>query len=402
MKKFISLILVLVVILTGCSGKKVTETNGEIVEPVLDDKVVVEDATVEPTDETTVEPEIEAKFYEEFSDVRKVTYNDNPSTLEVGEYNPESIINFIFNEGTVFRGSEELAKTILENGKNPGLGIRALHEQSITGKGVNVAIIDQHLANPYHHEYAENIIDYFDTGTGMPTKEGSMHGPAVASLLVGKSCGVAPDAGLYYAAAPSWYLDSAYYADALNWIIEKNRELPEGQKIRIVSISGAPSGTLTIFTKNTEQWDEAVALAQAEGILVIDCRQDCDTGFVGSGYYDPYAPEDVTRFTPGFPGLDDFDYKSEYYIDAIFVPASYRTLAEHDFANYESFQYNGRGGQSWSIPYVAGVLALGFQVDPTLTNEEIVKLLFESAYVNEEGIRIINPPAFIEAIKDSK
>ena len=31
----------------------------------------------------------------------------------------------------------------MENGKNPGLGIRALHGQGITGEGVSVAIIDE-------------------------------------------------------------------------------------------------------------------------------------------------------------------------------------------------------------------------------------------------------------------
>ena len=35
-----------------------------------------------------------------------------------------------------------LPDQILETGKDPGLGIRALHEQGITGKGVSIAIID--------------------------------------------------------------------------------------------------------------------------------------------------------------------------------------------------------------------------------------------------------------------
>ena len=44
-----------------------------------------------------------------------------------------------------------------------------------------------------------------------------MHGPAVASLLAGKTIGVAPDANIYYAAWPSWLEDSRYAADALDW-----------------------------------------------------------------------------------------------------------------------------------------------------------------------------------------
>jgi hypothetical protein len=34
---------------------------------------------------------------------------------------------------------------ILEIGKNPGLGIRSLHDRGITGRGIGVAIIDQPL-----------------------------------------------------------------------------------------------------------------------------------------------------------------------------------------------------------------------------------------------------------------
>ena len=59
-----------------------------------------------------------------------------------------------------------------------------------------------------------------------------MHGPAVASLLAGKTIGVAPDAHIYYAAWPSWLEDSRYAADALDWVLEQNEALPEG-KIRV-------------------------------------------------------------------------------------------------------------------------------------------------------------------------
>ena len=67
-----------------------------------------------------------------------------------------------------------------------------------------------------------------------------MHGPAVASLLAGKTIGVAPDANIYYAAWPSWLEDSRYAADALDWVLEQNEALPEGEKIRVVSVSAAP------------------------------------------------------------------------------------------------------------------------------------------------------------------
>ena len=49
----------------------------------------------------------------------------------------------------------------MENGKNPGLGIRALHGQGITGEGVSVAIIDEaiFLEPP---EFSDRIVDYYE------------------------------------------------------------------------------------------------------------------------------------------------------------------------------------------------------------------------------------------------
>lgn len=97
-------------------------------------------------------------------------------------------------------------KAVLKNAMNPGLGVSKLHAQGITGKGVNVGIIDQPLCQD-HPEFAGKIAAYFDAGCG--GSESSMHGPAVASLLVGSNCGTAPDAKVYYAAAPSWKRDTA-------------------------------------------------------------------------------------------------------------------------------------------------------------------------------------------------
>lgn len=81
----------------------------------------------------------------------------------------------------------------------------------------------------------------------------------------------------------------------------------------------------------------------------------------------------------------------------IFAPVSYRTTAETYEKGSYSYQYMGVGGLSWAIPYAAGTLALGWQVNPELTGEEAMKLLSETATINQEGYRIINPLAFVEA-----
>ena len=47
-------------------------------------------------------------------------------------------------------------RKIMELNKDPGLEVRALHEQGITGKGVSIAIIDQTLLVD-HIEYKDRL-----------------------------------------------------------------------------------------------------------------------------------------------------------------------------------------------------------------------------------------------------
>ena len=88
-----------------------------------------------------------------------------------------------------------------------------------------------------------------------------MHGPGVTSLLVGATTGTA-GAKVYYAAVPSWQGDAQYYADALEWIIETNETLPEEEKIRVVSVSAAPSSQ--VFA-NEDSWLPMVQRAEETG-----------------------------------------------------------------------------------------------------------------------------------------
>jgi len=372
------MLLIVLILVSGCDSKTKEIGNKQ----GLDSSY----ASIEANGKNT--------FIAPYSDVRKLPFVESETPQE-GNYNLEDIKTFWFNTDTVFPGGEKVAVEVLEKGKNPGLGIRTLHERGITGKGIKVAIIDQNLAQPYHSEYADRIVKYKDVGTNQEANSGSMHGPAVVSILAGKSCGVAPDVEVYFAAAPSWNGDSAYFAKALRWIIEVNKELPKDDKIRVVSVSAAPSGSGSPFSKNQEQWDEAVAEAQKDGILVLDCRDGYDTGIIVPGYYDFDSPDDITLFKTGFPehpygGKED---------NAIFVPTSFRTTAEQYNAGVESYQYTGQGGLSWGIPYAAGVLALGWQVDPALSNQEIIDLLFRTAYIDQNGNKIINPVKFIAEIE---
>jgi subtilisin family serine protease len=327
----------------------------------------------------------------EFDDVRSKDLSGLDLSQRAG-----LISRLTFNRETVWpeRGKMPPGPSpaeILDAARNPGLGVRDLHRQGITGKGVNVAIVDQPLLGD-HPEYHGKIAAYHDVGCDGPPS--SMHGPAVASLLVGENCGTAPGARVYYVAAPSWTKDASYQAKALDWIVETNAALPDGQQIRVVSVSAAPSGPSSPFNKNNAMWDGARQRAEAAGIMVLDCTGD--RGIIGACWLDAEHPDDVARCAPGYPSHAQPRGDSP---GRILAPASPRTVAQHyDYQGRSSYIYWGEGGLSWAIPYCAGVLAMGWQLRPDLSAEQMRDLLFGSAFAKDNGARIINPAEFIRLV----
>jgi len=334
----------------------------------------------------------EIKSVKEYGDVRWKDLSKLDLSVRRGLIN-----TLTFNQKTVWPEQAKMPlgsnpNKILTDALNPGLGVRQLHQQGITGKGVNVAIIDQptYLVHP---EFAGKIVAYHDTGC--ETDESSMHGPLVVSLLVGTNCGTAPDARVYYAAAPSWKADAAYYAKGLDWIVAQNQKLPEGEKIRVVSVSASPNQS---SWANRQMWDRACAQAEADGIMVLDCTDSSHRGFIGKCWYNARDPENIAKCNPWAPPNRDFRFNPNDI--GILVPASPRTAAED--GDVPGYQYAGRGGLSRAIPYCAGVLALGWQVNPELSFEQIRELLFKSAFTKRNGAKIIYPKRFIDFVRKAK
>lgn len=336
------------------------------------------------------------RYLAEYSDVR----NKNLSNYDFSDFGGR-FLTLWFNEKTKFptepgrmTSSEKYNPAyIMEAGKNPGLGVRDIHKQGITGKGVNVAIIDQPMLTD-HPEYKGKIIEY----TNLDKSTASMHGPGVTSLLVGENTGTAPGARVYYYAAEfiqdgdKW--DATAYATALDMIVEKNKSLPEGEKIRVVSISASPTPSYSEGWTNGQKYIESFERAKEAGILVLDCSSE--NGIIGACGYDFNNPEDVTLCRPGFLQSNGWNNKKD-----ILAPVSYRTTAEVYNEGDFSYQYTGEGGLSWGIPYAAGVLAMGWEVKPGLSADEMVQILRDTAYVDKDGFKYINPTAFIDYLKNN-
>lgn len=378
MKKGISWILFLLLLLCSCTGNTGQGNMGD-------------DANL-PAAASPEAPSGSGELLEPFADVRGI---DETKTLAPGEYVPEDIRTYWFNEHTVFEGNEELAAKIIENGKAPGLNLSELHAQGITGENITVAIIDQPLLLG-HPEYAGKVIQYHTVGLAETDSPSSMHGPAVTSLLAGNTIGTAPGVKLYYVAIKAWDRKAPEMgAQALDWLIEQNEALPEAEKIRAVSVS-ADFTNSEYFDRHTA-WDEAVKRAQAANILVLDCRQEYDTCIFWPSFFDPNNRDDIALSKIGTPDGDFLECPPQ----ALGTPVGYRTTAETYYENEYSYSYDAVGGHSWAVPYGTGVLALGWQVNPSLTGQELIALMRQTAYKNASGDQFLDPSAFINSVRST-
>ena len=300
---------------------------------------------------------------------------------------------------------------LLELGKDPGLGLQALHEQGITGKGVGIAIIDQTLLVE-HREYADRLRLYQEYHTA--AEDGaSAHGPAVASIALGETVGVAPEALLYFIADDvgtgtegNFVRDMTYYAEDVDRLISLNETLPEGEKIRVISMSVG----WTADTAGAEEIEAAIGRARKAGIAVIcvNSRDPLLEPWMGMGRRRYGDPNERADCRPGAFWRESL-YSGEYRGrdgSLLLVPMDRRTAASPAGAGeYACF---AEGGMSWVVPYVAGLYALACQVEPEITYEEF--LAAAQATANpisiwpEEGKeypygRVVDPAALLAGLK---
>ncbi|QOR36936.1 S8 family serine peptidase [Clostridium sp. 'deep sea'] len=288
-------------------------------------------------------------------------------------------------------------EAVMELGKNPGLNVKKLHKDGFTGKGVGLAIIDQALLVD-HVEYKDQLKMYEEVHCS--DKMAQMHGPAVASIAVGKTVGVAPEADLYYIAETHGvYKKSGQFEYNLTWlaqsidrIVEVNKLLPKDKKIRVISISLG----INSKTKGYEQVMKSIASAEQEGIYTVYVGSD---NFWGLGREPLLSADEITSYTKGLT------WRYNAPDNMLLIPMDSRCTAsptgDTDYVFYRD------GGMSWSVPYIAGLYAVACQVNPNITPELFWQeaLKTSDALLDNEEVKIgkiVNPVKLIENISKLK
>ena len=242
-----------------------------------------------------------------------------------------------------------------------------------TGKGITIALIDGEVDTSAPELAGATVIDKTPC-TVTSGANSKSHGTAMASLLVSKEYGVAPDATLL-AYRTSFPKDGdkaesdcqGHHGNSLyepEWLI--NQAITDGAQI--ISISATSDDT-----SDAVKW--AIARANALGVIVVsgagnDNEEDTiDTFGKWSGVVSVSA-------------IDTSGKRAEYssWGKGVTVAAVGGPMIAH---NYETNTNINAYGTSNATPLVAGFLALAKQKWPNATSNQLLQLLTKTALNNE-------------------
>ena len=330
----------------------------------------------------------------------------NLSALDLREAGPR-IGRAWFDDRTVWPEPARLpagfdVPRIMELAKNPGLGLRALHEQGITGRAVSIGIVDRVLLTG-HQEYRDRLDWYEEIDTGLAGERAQMHGTAVASMAVGRTVGVAPGARLFYVAIgeSGAVRNLADVARAVQRLLEISWRLPPERRIQVIALSAGWDITMPGY----DAIEAAVRQAAASGVFVISPNLDETYGFrfQGLGRQMLADPDRVESYEPGLFWAAEIE-RAARGDDRLFVPMDSRAAASPTGAG--EYAFYREGGRSWCTPYLAGLYALALQVNPVITPERFWGAALRTGHaviVRRDGAEfplgpIVDPPALIAAV----
>ena len=280
---------------------------------------------------------------------------------------------------------------ILEEAKHP-TEMDDLHKRGLTGKNINIAIIDQNLYLE-HPEYKDRIKHYEKVGQWPAGNPLDYHGSLVVGCAVGKTTGSAPDANIYYVAANQWVPNGKFAIKnlqsghrlfnnmAIRRVLEINKTLPDKDKIRFLSCSwGKPDDQFK------EESDKLFDECKKNGIMVL------------GGDYTKTESRPCNKF--GISTKMNIDV-TEKVKDRVGIPTDCKTTPYFE----GGYVYVVNGGPSSTYPYLAGVFACALQNNQlffTRQNwqDDLLEIMKETATNAPNGSKMINPSGIEQRVSE--
>ena len=244
-----------------------------------------------------------------------------------------------------------------------------------TGKGVTIALLDGEINTAAPELAGATIIDKSPcTVTSGPFSKS--HGTALASLLVSKAYGAAPDATLLSYRTSFSLQDDQSGSDCTirNGIaIEDpasliNRAISDGAQIISISSTDRDSTDAT-------KW--AIARANAQGIIIV-------TSVGNEGKDETLDSYSKWSGVVGVSAIDTTGKRAEYssWGSGVTVAAIGGPVVAHDYGTNTNVSAEGTSN---SAPLVAGFLALAKQKWPNATSNQLLQLLTKTARTDQSG-----------------
>lgn len=311
----------------------------------------------------------------------------------------------------------------------PGLGVERLHAKGITGKGVELAIIDGGYVDHTNEEAFQNRVKL----PAQADEPEHYHPSMVMSTAAanGKLKGVAPDAVAYSDKWPDF--SGKDPMEVYKKIIEG--KLRGENNIRVINNSWGFSNQNALLYKDIrdilKQFKNVVDLAEKAGIQIVFAagNEGENPGFPQLGTLSAFGL-DVDKLTA------DEKKELDYILDKVIMVGAVNTQgsekrADHRLAEFSSIgdnlnrklqptvvapgadmmvyswdKYKGNpkqlvNGTSFASPYVSGLITLMYQVNPKLTPAETREILKKSSVklpglpVSQQGHGEVNPEAAV-------
>lgn len=289
------------------------------------------------------------------------------------------------------------------------LNIDKLHTQGITGKGVGIAILDTGVYA--HTDLSDNIVLFQDmVNNRVSLYDDNGHGTHVTGIAASKGTGsggrykgIAPDAGIVMIKCLNYRGNgkSPVAIRALDFIKKNWKKY----NIRIINISVGSD-----YEKKDRENDELIAAVEEmwkQGFVVVAAAGN--NGPVGGTITIPGCAKSIITV-----GAADDDREVKIRGHRSMMHYSGRGPTDVCIVKPEIVApgtgiiscsigrqlYSSQSGTSMATPVVAGCIALMLEKNPSLTNKEIKRRIFETAVdlgydKNHQGWGMIHPEGLI-------
>ena len=348
------------------------------------------------------------------------------SKIDMSNLSQESFLRLTFNSETIFPENQELmprfvrelikkgecenfadyTHKVIEQGKQFG----DIGKSEIDGSGTTIAIIDR-FSDVSEKQFegegrtitvyrvSEDGVEevqsneegiYLEDASVEDELENGYHGNTIASLTVGKECGVAPKANVILFHVDG--IENQEAQDAVLKFIAKNKE-KEGFTIPdIISISAK-----TNINKQTLEELEELGCAFINSDIFM---KDFTWGRSNDGHElvrDKFIQYTIDAFADR--GIDI----NKLFSENMLIPVTGRTSSYINNDGEEVYKYNGSFcGNSFAIGQVAGLFLKARQIDKSISFDGFVEIASDTARENDDGMKYIDIDRVINKVQKNK